>query len=99
MKEKKKLEWSKKLLIILFINFFLLEIFIFGITCYSFNLGFAIGQMPDYTPLITLITAVIGETLSYGMYCAKAKAENTVGGIKYDTAMKDLESEEEEAKG
>ena len=98
MKEKKKTEWSKKLLTILFINFFLLEIFILGITCYSFNLGFAIGQMPDYTPLIALITAVIGETLSYGIYCAKAKAENTQGGIKYDTVMRNLENDEE-AKG
>lgn len=93
--KKKKTEWSKKLLTALFINFFLLEIFICGVTCYSFKLAFAIGQTPDYTPLVTLITAVIGETLSYGIYCAKAKAENVQGGIVYEKARQAQENEED----
>lgn len=87
MKEKKKVEWSKKLLVILFINFFLLEAFIGWVTYYSFRLSFSIGMMPDFTPLITLIGAVVGQTVSYGIYCAKAKAENTQGGVVYDLAM------------
>ena len=43
--------------------------------------------MPDFPPLITLIGAVIGQTLSYGIYSSKSKAENTKGGIIYETAM------------
>jgi len=90
LKEKKKAPFSKILLIILFINFFLLEIFTGWVTIYSFSLAFSIEEMPDFTPLITLIGAVIGETLSYGIYIAKSKAENTQGGIVYEAAMQEF---------
>ena len=86
-KKKEKMAWSKKLLIILFINFFLLEGFIGWVTAYSFRLSFITGTNPDFTPLITLMGAVLGQTISYGIYCAKSKAENTQGGVIYDLAM------------
>lgn len=92
--EKTKLAFGKLLLIFLFINFTLLELFTCGITLYSFSLAFAIGLAPDFTPLITLLGSVIGETLSFGIYCAKSKAENTKGGIIYETALKKIENEE-----
>ena len=82
--------WSKLLLVLLFINFSLLEIFIGYVTIQSFALAFAIGMMPDFTPLVTLIGLVAGETISYGAYCAKSKAENIEGGIIHDTAMYEL---------
>lgn len=78
--------WSKLLLIILFINFTILELFVGWVTIKTFAIALAIGMMPDFTPLITLIGTVIGETVSYGIYSAKSKAENTEGGIVYESA-------------
>lgn len=100
-KEKSKIAFGKLLMIFLFINFTLLEIFTCGITLYSFSLAFAIGMMPDFTPLITLLGSVIGETLSFGIYCAKSKAENTKGGIVYETALREFDNknDDEEAEG
>ena len=83
--------WTKMLLTFLFINFTILELFIGYITIQSFNLAFAIGISPDFTPLVTLIGLIAGETISYGVYCAKSKAENTKNGVVYDTAMFELE--------
>jgi hypothetical protein len=91
--EKKKIKlpsWSKILLIFLFINFTILEIFIGWVTLQSFSLAFAIGMSPDLTPLVALIGAVIGQTISYWTYCNKSKAENTEGGVVHDTAMYEL---------
>ena len=92
-KVKKKTPWSKRLLVFLFINFTILEGFIAWVTIKSFSLAFMYGLTPDFTPLITLIGAVIGETLSYGIYIAKSKAENTQNGIVYELAMLDKEKE------
>ena len=94
--EKNKMAFGKLLMIFLFINFALLEIFTCGITIYSFSLAFAIGIMPDFTPLITLLGSVIGETLSFGIYCVKSKAENTKGGIVYETALREFEKNDED---
>lgn len=88
--------WSKILLLLLFFNFTVLEIFIGWVTIQSFSLAYATGGSPDFTPLITLISAVIGETISYGIYSAKSKAENIEGGIVHDTAMYKLKNENEE---
>lgn len=82
-----KLPFSKLLMIFLFINFTILEIFTGWVTISSFTLAYAIGVMPDFTPLITLLGAIIGETLSFGIYSAKAKAENTKGGVVFESAM------------
>lgn len=88
--------WSKILLIFLFLNFTLLEIFIGWVTIKSFALALAIGMMPDFTPLITLIGAVIGETISYGIYSAKSKAENTEGGVVFEKAKWEYERQTQE---
>ena len=91
--EKNKIKlpsWGKMLLVFLFINFTLLEFFIGWVTLQSFSLAFAIGMSPDLTPLVTLIGLVAGETISYGAYCAKSKAENIEGGIVHDTALYEL---------
>ena len=78
----------------LFFNFSVLEIFIGWVTVKSFSLAFTLGIGPDFTPLITLISAVLGETISYAIYCLKSKAENTKNGIVYDLAMRDYPNEE-----
>lgn len=88
--------WGKILLIFLFINFTILEIFIGWVTIKSFALALAIGVMPDFTPLITLIGAVIGETISYGIYSAKSKAENTEGGVVFEKAKWEYERQLQE---
>ena len=38
---------------------------------------------PDFSPLITLISAVIGETIGFFIYSSKAAKENCKGGIVY----------------
>lgn len=86
-----KMPTSKMLIIFLFINFLILEIFTGWVTINSFTLAYAIGTMPDFTPLITLLGAIVGQTLSYWIYSSKAKAENTKNGIVYETAMKELD--------
>lgn len=87
---KKKYPFSKLLLIFLFINFAIIEIFTGYVTFKTFSLAYAVGVMPDLTPLVTLIGAIVGQTLSYGIYAAKSKAENTKDGIVYEAAMQDM---------
>ena len=87
------------LLAFLFVNFTLLEGFIVWVTIKSFELAMINGIEPSYSPLLALIPAVLGETISYGIYCAKSKAENTKNGIVYETAMRELRQGEEEAVG
>ena len=91
--------WSKMLLLFLFLNFTALEIFIGYVTIQSFALAFAVGVMPDFTPLVTLIGLVAGETISYGVYCAKSKAENSQGGIVYDATMHGLKNDNNDSVG
>lgn len=92
--ERRKIKlptWSKILLIFLFINFTALEFFVGWITIQSFNLAYATGALPDFTPLVTLIGAVIGQTLTYWTYCNKSKAENTEGGIVFQSMMNNFQ--------
>ena len=53
------------------------------------SLAFVAGTMIDFTPLVALIGAVVGEVFSYAIYSLKSAKENTAGGIIYDTAMRD----------
>ena len=79
------------LLIFLFVNFTLLEGFVGYVTIKVLTTALSMGIQPDFSPLITLISLVVGETISYGIYTAKSKAENTQGGIVLESAMKELE--------
>ena len=79
--------WSKIFALFLFLNFTLLEIFTGWITIKSFSLASTMGIAPDFTPFITLVGAVIGQTFSYWIYSSKSKAENTQGGIVYEATM------------
>ena len=90
-RRKRKMPFSKKLLIFLFINFIILEIFTGWVTISSFTLAYAAGIAPDFAPFIALLGAVIGQTISYGIYCSKAKAENTKNGITYEMALQELD--------
>ena len=89
----RKLPFSKILMIFLFINFTILEFFTAWVTIQSFSLAYTIGTMPDFMPLITLLGAIIGETLSYAVYSAKSKAENTKDGLIYETTLLNMQNE------
>lgn len=53
------------------------------------------ATMPDFTPLVTLIGAVVSEVIGFAIYALKAMKENSKGGIVYDTAMR-IDDEEDE---
>ena len=95
--KKKELSFSKKMHTILLINSFILELVVGWVTYKSFQLAFITGMNPDFTPLVTLIGIIAGQTLDYGIYSNKSKAENTAGGLIYDLTM--LNRNDEEAKG
>ena len=84
---------SKIFAVFLFVNFTILEIFTGWITIKSFSLASTMGISPDFTPFITLVGAVIGQTFSYWIYSSKSKAENTQGGIVYEATMAGIQSD------
>ena len=94
-KKETKIPYAKKTLTALLINSVIVEIGIAYVTYSSVQLAYITGSPPDFGPLLALIPIVIGQTVSYGIYSNKSKAENTQGGIVYDLAMKN----DEEAKG
>ena len=57
------------------------------------------GKIAKFASIITLISAVVGQTLSYGIYAFKSKAENTKDGIIYETAMAGLQSDTNDNEG
>lgn len=78
---------SKMLIAFLFISCSAIEIFTGIVTIKSFTLAAQLGFSPDFTPLITLIGAVVSEVIGFAIYAIKSLKENTKGGIVYDTAM------------
>lgn len=61
-------------------------------------LGFAMVSMwhfADLTYLGVLISDVAAQVMTYFVYTKKATAENTVGGITYETALQSLKSVDE----
>ena len=93
--KKKKLSTSKLLILFLFLNCTAIEIFTGWVTIQSFALVPITMMAPDFSPLVTLIGAVVSEVIGFAIYSIKAAKENTKGGIVYDTAMKEYEMEED----
>ena len=56
----------------------------------------AMWHFADLSPLYALIGATVGEGLTYYAYTAKAKAENTTGGIVYENSLKNQTESPEE---
>lgn len=96
MKKKSKLSMSKKIMIFLFANCTLIELFTFFIIIYSFPYAAACNTTPDMTPLNTLIGVGVSEVISFAIYSIKATKENKKGGIVYDLAMANQNKNEEE---
>lgn len=86
-----KLSTSKMLILFLFINCTLIELFTGWVTLKSLDLATMTLLMPDFTPLVTLIGAVVSEVIGFAIYAIKSAKENTAGGIVYETAMANLQ--------
>ena len=59
----------------------------------------AMWHFADLSPLYALIGATVGEGFTYYAYTAKAKAENTTGGIVYENSLKNQTEAQEEGEG
>lgn len=93
--KKKKISTSKLLILFLFINCSLVELFTGWATIKMLDVAFSTGLI-DFTPLVALIGAVVGEVLGYAIYSLKAAKENTLNGITYMTAQYDLEQKKKQ---
>lgn len=89
----KKISTTKILVAFLFINCTLLEIFTGWVTVENLILARDCGISIDFTPLVTLIGIVLGEVFGFAVYAAKSAKENTTGGIQYETAMREWDSQ------
>ena len=68
---------SKLLIAFLFVSCSAIEIFTGIVTIKSFVLAEQLGISPDFTPLITLIGAVVSEVIGFAIYAVKSTKENT----------------------
>ena len=85
--KSKKLSTSKIVMFFLLLNCSAIEIFTGIITIINLNIARELMMSPDLTPLITLISAVVGETIGFAIYSIKAAKQNCRGGIVYQQAM------------
>ena len=87
LRAKIKLSTSKIIMYFLFLNCTAIEIYTGIITIININIARQLCISPDFTPLVTLISTVVGETIGFAIYSAKAAKENCKGGIVYEQAM------------
>lgn len=92
-----KISTSKLLILFLFINCTIIELFTGFVTLKSLDLTTLTMMNPDFTPLVALIGAVVSEVVGYAVYALKSAKENTAGGITYEAAMRQIN--EDKAKG
>lgn len=85
------LAMSKKILIIVFINCIIIEIFTGVILIKAMALAALVGMTADLSPLLALIPAVGGQVGSLISYNIKSQKENTEGGITYLNAQQQYE--------
>lgn len=92
IKNKYKPSTSKFLMAFLFINCSIIEIYTMFVIILSMKMGFE----ADFGPLQMLITAVVAQVIGYAIYSLKASKENSAGGIVYETAIRKIETEEDQ---
>ena len=92
-----KISTSKLLILFLFINCTIIELFTGFVTLKSLDLTTLTMANPDFTPLVALIGAVVSEVVGYAVYALKSAKENTAGGITYEAALRQID--EDKAKG
>lgn len=91
-----KISTSKLLILFLFINCTIIELFTGFVTLKSLDLTALTMATPDFTPLVALIGAVVSEVIGYAVYALKSAKENTAGGITYETAMRQIDEDKAE---
>lgn len=84
----KKITTTKLLIAFLFLNCTIIEIFTGFVTMSAIKLAYTTGITPDFSPLVCLIGAIVGEVIGYGIYSLKSLKENQKNGIVYEMAMK-----------
>lgn len=110
MRKPKKMSTTKLLVGFLFVNCTIVELFTGWATAQSLKISCMTGNPMDFSPLVTLIGAVVTEVMGFAVYAVKATKENTANGITYMMAQQSLNnnesnpveentSEEEEAQG
>lgn len=67
---------SKKIILFLFLNCTLIELFTGYITLIDLDIARTTGVV-DFTPIVTLIAAVVGEVIGFAIYAVKSTKENT----------------------
>lgn len=86
-KDNKKISTTKKIVLFLFINCTIIELFTGWVTIQSLMLAENYMMPVDFTPLVTLIGTVVSEVLGFAIYAVKSAKENSKGGIVYDTTI------------
>lgn len=90
---KKKSSTSKLLIFFLFLNCTIVEAFTGWVTIKSFHLAETMGIPIDFSPLLALIGAVVGEVFGFAIYSLKSAKENSANGIVYEMAMLEKQSQ------
>ena len=91
MKKDKKLEFSKKLLVQESILIWIITLAFIGLA-YLCIINQYFSELPWLTAMAAFPWGAYG--VSQAFYYKKAEKENTKGGIKYDTTMKEYECAE-----
>lgn len=94
MRKPKKMSTTKFLIGFLFINCTLVELFTGWATAQSLKISYTTGNPMDFSPLVTLIGAVVTEVMGFAVYAIKATKENTANGITYMMAQQSLNNNE-----
>lgn len=94
-KYKKKISTSKLLIFFLFLNCTIIELFTGWVTFKSIELSTITSMGPDFSPLVALIGAIVGEVIGFAVYSLKSAKENTKNGIVYEQAMLEYQSQRE----
>lgn len=87
MRKPKKMSTTKLLVGFLFINCTFVELFTGWATAQSLKISYMTGNPMDFSPLVTLIGAVVTEVMGFAVYAVKATKENTANGITYMMAQ------------
>lgn len=94
MRKPKKMSTTKLLVGFLFINCTIVELFTGWATAQSLKISYMTGNPIDFSPLVTLIGAVVTEVMGFAVYAIKATKENTANGITYMMAQQSLNNNE-----
>ena len=92
-KKDKKITTTKLLILFLFINCTIIELFTGWATIQSLRLALLTNLSPDFTPLVTLIGTVVGEVFGFAIYALKSAKENTEGGVVYMAAQNNIDTD------